>query len=64
MLYGKLRMTRKGKRELVELSATAPGLSVAEIRTVFSTRNFDKATLGEFMKHLSSVGMNDIFPEK
>ncbi len=64
MLYGKLRMTRKGRQELVELSAAAPGLFVADIETVFSTRNFDKATLGEFMGHLSSVGMNDIFPAK
>lgn len=63
MLYGKLRMTQKGKQELVELSAAAPGLSVKDIKTVFSARNFDKATFCEFIEHLRSVGVNDIFPE-
>jgi len=64
MLYGKLGMTRKGKQELVELSAAAPGLSASDIRTVFSTRHFDKAKCDEFMEHLSSVGVNDIFPKQ
>ena len=62
MLYGKLRMTRKGRRELQMLSETAQGLSRKEIRSVFSVRRFDRATVREFMRHLESVGMNDIFP--
>ena len=62
MLYGKLRMTWKGRRELQMLSETAQGLSRKEIRSVFSVRRFNRATVREFMRHLESVGMNDIFP--
>lgn len=61
MLYGKLRMTRKGRQELEELSEVAPDLSREVIESVFVVRRFDKAAISEFMKHLESVGLNDVF---
>lgn len=64
MLYGKLIMTQKGRRELQMLSQAAQGLSRKEIKAVFSVRRFDKATVSEFMRHLESVGLNDFFPAR
>ena len=64
MLYGRLKMTRKGRRELHELSEAAPGVTREDIRSIFSMRAFDKAAIGEFIKHLDSVGLSDMFPTK
>ena len=57
-------MTQKGRRELQMLSEAAQGLSRKEIKSVFSVRRFDKATVSEFMRHLESVGLNDFFPAR
>ena len=62
MLYGKLRMKKRGRQELRELSQAAPGLSRAHLESIFSMRKFDKAATFEFMKYLDGVGLNDILP--
>ena len=57
---GKLRMTRKGSRELRKLLGATPGISRKHVRSVFSLRNFDNAAIDHFMKHLECSGLNDI----